>query len=198
MFFAVPRNRVKIFQTRWVVAIPRGWSTWQEPELPNGKLWQGDPSSSQGELLLVLSALVLTTTQVGHLCETFVPQVGHVHLGDRGAGRRLPECEQALGADGLRSRHHAHLGLAFLGWDRQVEIFNTRTIGNWTSWICFRSRPHIMKNWKSLFADHLSQTFLFFQNSSCQKRWPSKQSCPGPCELCVAIMRSLFWRRKFF
>ena len=80
--------------------------------------------------MLVLSALVLATTQVDHLCETFVPQVGHVHLGDRGAGRRLPECEQALGADGLRSRHHAHLGLASLGWDRQVEIFNNRTIGN--------------------------------------------------------------------
>ena len=74
--------------------------------------------------------MVLTTTQVGHLCETFVPQVGHVHLGDRGVGRRLPECEQALGAAGLRPRHHAHLGLASLGWDRQVEIFNTRTIGN--------------------------------------------------------------------
>ena len=77
--------------------------------------------------MLVLSALVLTTTQVDHLCETFAPQVGHVHLGDRGAGRRLPECEQALGAAGLWPRHHAHLGLASLGWDRQVEILHYNT-----------------------------------------------------------------------
>ena len=77
--------------------------------------------------MLVFSAMVLTTTQVDHLCETFVPQVGHVHLGDRGAGRRLPECEQALGAAGIRSRHHAHLGLASLGWDRQVEILHLST-----------------------------------------------------------------------
>ena len=70
---------------------------------------------------------VLITSQVGHLCETFVSQVGDVHLGDRGVGRRLPECEQALGAAGLRPRHHAHLGLASLGWDRQVKFFNNRT-----------------------------------------------------------------------
>ena len=85
---------------------------------------------------------------IGHLCEMFVAQVGHVHLGDRGAGRRLPECEQALGAAGLWPRHHAYLGLASLGWDRQVEIFNNRTIffprtnGNWRSWICVCSRLH--------------------------------------------------------
>ena len=142
--------------------------------------------------MLVLSVLVLTTTQVGHLCETFVPQVGHVHLGDRGAGRRLPECEQALGAAGLRSRHHGHLGLASLGWDRQVEIFNKRTIFYSEQmeiedheYVFVPGYIHMMKNWKSLFADHLSQAshFLFFQDSSRQKRWLSKQSCPGPREL---------------
>ena len=136
--------------------------------------------------MLVLSALVLATTQVDHLCETFAPQVGHVHLGDRGAGRRLPECEQALGADGLRSRHHAHLGLASLGWDRQVEILHYTQMFQVIEYHKYVFVPgYSMRNCKPLFADHLSQAshFLFFQDSSRQKRWLSKQSCPGPREL---------------